>query len=556
MEGRPPPAPDDRASPLVLYREGSRGPMIHDADPNAEACGLRPGGRLTDALVVAPDTVAVEAVPVADRTALDRAAAWCRRWSPHVRAIGGAWGDAALALDTTGCDHLHGGEAALLRDMRARWNGLGYGLRAALAPTLGAALALARHGEDGTIAQPHDLAERLAPLPVEALRLDPETALVLRRLGLKRIGDLEAVPRKALARRFSRRARKSDRDATWDDIFERGGSGANDKPGSAGKPRPADPLGQLDRALGRVREPLMPVPDVAPIVARVGLMEPTDRADALRALLDGLIERVCGELVRRGEGARSVELLACRTDGGSVRLAVRAAAPTRDAEHIARLFAERVETLDAGFGFDALVLEATEAEVLDARQVDGRQIGAEGAGAGEGAVDLAAALARTIDALSGRLGADRVRVAIPMASHWPERAEAWVPAMGRIKELVTAAGGEGPVLWTEAGPPGRSPPVAPRPERLLDPPEAIEVLYGLPDGPPVRFRWRRVSYRVVRRAGPERIAPEWWRERSTARARDYWRVEDEGGRRFWLFREGLHEDGRGPVAWFCHGLFS
>ena len=97
---------------------------------------------------------------------------------------------------------------------------------------------------------------------------------------------------------------------------------------------------------------------------------------------------------------------------------------------------------------------------------------------------------------------------------------------------------------------------AARPERLLDRVEAIAVIYATPEGLPRRFVWRRAVHDVVKAEGPERIAPEWWRERSTARARDYYRVEDREGRRYWIYRDGRHGDGRGPdPVWYLHGLF-
>ena len=95
-----------------------------------------------------------------------------------------------------------------------------------------------------------------------------------------------------------------------------------------------------------------------------------------------------------------------------------------------------------------------------------------------------------------------------------------------------------------------------RPQRLLDHPEAIGVIYATPEGLPRRFTWRRGEHDIARVEGPERIAPEWWREKASARLRDYYRVEDASGRRFWIYREGLAGDGRGGAPeWYLHGLF-
>jgi protein ImuB len=103
--------------------------------------------------------------------------------------------------------------------------------------------------------------------------------------------------------------------------------------------------------------------------------------------------------------------------------------------------------------------------------------------------------------------------------------------------------------------------MASRPSFLLSAPEPIAVIAEVPEGPPARFTWRRVERRVARAQGPERIAPEWWREigRGTdtkmGRTRDYYRLEDEGGTGYWVFREGLYGRDEEQPAWFLHGLF-
>ncbi len=163
-----------------------------------------------------------------------------------------------------------------------------------------------------------------------------------------------------------------------------------------------------------------------------------------------------------------------------------------------------------------------------------------------------------IDRLSNRLGADAVTLLRPHASHIPERADVRVPAL-------QALGYEPP--WPYGGRPhGRG---ASRPPFLLKRPEPIEVLAGVPDGPPVRFIWRRVERRVARAEGPERIAPEWWRHLSLTddqkrpRARDYYTIEDQNGSAYWVFRHGLYggddadeSSGGDPPRWYLHGLFS
>lgn len=87
-------------------------------------------------------------------------------------------------------------------------------------------------------------------------------------------------------------------------------------------------------------------------------------------------------------------------------------------------------------------------------------------------------------------------------------------------------------------------------------PQRIEALAEIPDGPPLKFRWRRVLHDVARAEGPERIAPEWWRLDDASLTRDYYRVEDTQGRRFWVFRDGLYGQETERPGWFVHGLFA
>ncbi len=169
------------------------------------------------------------------------------------------------------------------------------------------------------------------------------------------------------------------------------------------------------------------------------------------------------------------------------------------------------------------------------------------------AVDLAA----LIDRLQNRLGTARVLRLIPMESHAPERAErresCGAPSR-KAAEGETRRVGGGRVrgrdhrkTWT--------PPQKPvRPLRLLSLPEPIQAMAPIPDDPPLSFRWRRIVHRVAAADGPERIGPEWWTG-APGRVRDYYRVEDDDGRRFWLYREGLYGAAE-PPRWFLHGFFA
>ena len=505
--------------PFALVVPTPHGDVVHAANAAGRALGLRAGQRATDAMAIHRDLRTAHADPAYETRALERLAAWTGRWSPMTRVDG----TDGVALDATGCAHLFGGETAMLEDMRRRLAGLGVTALVAAAPNHAAAHALARHAAtaDRAVGVEADALEAaLATLPVEALRIDAASARVLRRLGLKTIGQLTALPRPALKKRFSARRRRDPRDETWNDYLGRS-TGAS-----------ADLLQRLDEATGLVRVPLDPRRPVPPPRIARGLAEPVMDTDAVAAGLRPLVERLMQLLERRGEGARAVRLHGFRTDGGRAATTVRLSRPTRDAAHVMRLALDRLDDWHAEFGFDALAVEAARVEPLDPEQGNGLER------------ERRADLAGLVDRLSSRLGADRVLRAVPRESHVPERSLAWLP----VREAAPAP--------TD---PPREPHVstAPRPHRLFDHPEEIGVLHALPEGPPARFSWRRLSFDVARVAGPERIAPEWWREPGHARARDYYRAETPDGRGFWLFREGFEGDERGGrPRWFMHGLFS
>ena len=504
-------APDKAlARPLVLTAEGRHGQLIHAATPAAEERGARPGSRLTDARALDPGLEA-EAADLAGEAAWLRAAArWAGRWSPLVE-LEGADG---LRLDVTGVAHLFGGERTLLRDIEARFAAMGVTTRAAIAPTAGAAWALARYDRRPTpTAAAPELAGVLAPLPVAALRLSAMATHTLVRLGLKTIGDLAGVPRKSLARRF---------------------------------PKDEHPLDALDRALGRKPEPLTPLPDDPPPRALLPIKEPVLHPEAPAEALRLLVPQLARELERRKLGARHLALTAYRVDGTTAEVQVATSIPSREPGHLHRLLAGMLERvgLDPGFGIDAFGLEVRWWERLDSAQE---------ALVGEPSDETA--VAALIDRLSVRLGTAKVRRPVAVQSHLPERAAGWTAGVDPALPLPPGEGGRGGTAPQSQPPRERA--SHPVPSRLLDRPEEIAVIYATPEGLPRRFVWRRKVHDIARAQGPRRVAPEWWQAASTARLRDYYQVEDSDGRRFWIFREGVVGDGRGGApAWFVHGLFA
>ncbi len=397
-----------------------------------------------------------------------------------------------LVLDITGCTHPFGGAAGLVADVVARLQRGGMTVRAARHATPEGAAALARH---------RDPAADIRTLPVAALRLSDADTLALRRAGLKTVGDVACRPLAAIAARFG-----------------------------------APAVAAIRRITGEAASPLVFRTERPRIAVERRFAEPVARTEYALTILAELAGEAARALAAHDEGGRRFVATFFRSDGAARALTIETGRPTRDPATVMRVFAERVDTLadpiDPGFGFDLIRLAVPLAEPLAAAQP-----AFDGAARGETAAD------GLIDRLSARLGRGRVLRAVPRDTHIPELAQAVVPA------LDCAA----PPAWPAPAP--GEPPL--RPIRLFDPPQRIAVTAEVPDGPPRRFAWRGRTHRVTLSEGPERIAAEWWRANpGSGLTRDYYRVEDEGGARFWIFRHGLYGGETANPAWYVHGLFA
>jgi protein ImuB len=492
--------PVDPNRPFVLAVDAAGGPRIAALNEAAEAEGLAVGDLLADARAKAGMIQVRPADPAADDAALRRLALWATRYTPAVSP----WGEENKAdgffLDVAGAAHLFGGEECLLDDLLHRLRCFGLPARLAVADTAGAAWALSRHRAAPSVIVPSGQeAEALAPLPIEALRLSLDTCTTLRRLGFRRVGSLLDKPRAPFSARF-----------------------------------PAELLTRLDQALGCVNEPLAYI--VAPPVYHSlrYLLEPIFSQEAVVAVATRLMRNLVHALERDGVGARALRLALYRVDGEARTIDIGLTMPTRSAAHVARLLdlkLERVDgTAEAGFGFEALGLAVTVAESMEARQTDLTSALDDG--------DRTERVAGLIDNLRQRLGPRSVRQFEPVASHIPERAE-----------IMSAATGNVPA-WPAADE------ARPRPLLLLPKAEPARVTAFVPEGPPRSFSWRGVTYDITGTQGPERIASEWWYSREDRPTRDYYLVEDAGGHRFWLYREGLYERETAEPCWFVHGLFA
>jgi protein ImuB len=484
----------------VACAEKHRGAVILTAvDEAAAAAGLVPGLSLADARARVPDLETIEADPLADARWLEALADMADRYTPLV-ALDPPDG---LTLDITGAAHLFGGEAAMAADAEARIGAIGLSLRHAFAATPEAAQALARFQ---TVPAP-DEETAIRRLPIAALRLEEEAVTGLRRAGLRTIGDLAGRPTAPISARFGEEASEA-----------------------------------LARMLGRSDSRLSPrrVPPALAFARRFA--EPLARTDAAVAVISELVEEAARTLEARGKGGRHFAVRLFRSDGVVRDLAVETSLPTREVAVVTRLFAERIDTLsdpiDPGFGFDLIRLAVPR---LD--DVAPTQLVLEGGSAADAAKDEAALVALG-DRLATRHGEGRVRRLIEQDRHIPEQGVLALP-------LVSAPP---PAPWRGEGEEREGEPPA-RPIHLFDPPQAIQVMAEVPDGPPQRFRWQRRLHDVTRYEGPERIAAEWWNRDTPGLTRDYYRVEDARGRRLWVFRHGLYGDEAADPGWYVHGVF-
>lgn len=472
---------------ILIERVGQRD-VVTAACPLALELGLRPGMAAAHARALVTDLDVRDAEPDKDRALLARLALHAvGRWTPTASVTGpdGLW------LDLTGTTHLFGGEARFCWRLLRFLHRLGFTASIAIAGTPGAAHALARYGGDPiTILPPGQETRAIAELPLAALRLTAEALTSATRFGLERVADLYPIARGPLARRLGM--------AT---------------------------VTRLDQARGLVAEPIVPVvPFEEPRVER-RLLEPIGTAEAIRHVIDDLVDDMVVVLQTRGLGLRAAVLTCLRVDGVEQRIGLGTAKATRDARHLKRMFAMRVERIEPDLGIEAMSLTAPRVEDLMPVSL--------GTGLAEPRVPD---LAPLVDQLSGRAGGAALFRVGAQESDVPER------AIVRTDALVCPTG------W----------PKWKRPVRLLRRPELLSnVVALLPDHPPRRFVWRGRAFRVAAGDGPERIHGEWWRNaREMWAVRDYFRVEAETGERFWLFRRGDGVEGStGDLSWYMHGVF-
>ncbi|HVV65163.1 MAG TPA: DNA polymerase Y family protein [Rhizomicrobium sp.] len=490
-------APSPEAPPLVVAAKEKNALVIAALDRKATALGLAVGQPLANARAMLPALKAVSANEPADLKLLGRIADWCERFTPFV-ALDPPRG---LLLDATGASHLFGGEQAMLDLIREKLRDQGFAVRGALASTMMAARALARYG-DGAVVLPGGESEAIAPLPIEALYLDPVTTHAFRRAGLKTIGAAASRKRSELTARFGARM-----------------------------------VYQLDGALARAESPISPRRPLADYRAERSFAEPIATHDIILSTLRELAATLGRSLEKRGEGARHLEAAFFRADGQARRIAVETGSPIRDPKIVERLFREKLDALvdpiDPGFGFDLIRLSASRAERAECEPPD---FHADATAKKE--------IRFLIDRLAARFGSQRILAFEPVDTHIPECAFAAIPAQYARESKAE---------WKKIRQPGEAPR---RPLRLFSKPEQASLLRSIPGSSAFHMRWRRAQRVIAHVEGPERIAMEWWRHQEAEPTRDYFRAETEDGRRIWLYRDGVFDrDGLAP-QWRVHGMFA
>ncbi|MBO9198239.1 DNA polymerase Y family protein [Rhizobium sp. 16-449-1b] len=472
----------------VIARSGSKR-LVSAVDAAARKSGVRVGMPAAKAQAIFQGLMLVDADPAADAAALERITLWALGHYSPIVAIDAPDG---IVMDTEGADHLQGGELPMLTGIANRFLARKLAARVAIADTWGAAHACARAIRRETVIVPIGQTVRAVEgLPLSLLRLPPKIVGDLHTLGFRTIGELAAKPRAPLALRFG------------------------------------PELGRrLDQMFGRMAEPIDPIRTPDLIEVSRAFAEPIGAAETIDKYVGRLVKELVTELQRKGLGVRRTDLIVEKVDG--TRQAIRAgtAKPARDVAWLTKLFRDRTEKIEPGFGIEKLTLAAVMTEPLDEVQTASTLID-----------DDVTDVTPLIDVFGNR--GQRVYRITPVPSDVPERSVQRIAAATAVAEET----------WVHHWP---------RPVRLLARPDRIDAIALMPDYPPASIVWRGRRMKVKRADGPERVFGEWWRrDAELAAVRDYFVIEGEGGERLWIFRQGDGVDPEtGSHRWFVHGIFA
>jgi protein ImuB len=455
---------------------------------------------LAEALAIAPSLHIEEEDAARDRQALEHLAVWAERYSPIVGLEEGS-SPRSLLLDISGCAGCFRGEDRLRELAKRELRDRGHVARVAVGDTVGIASALAHYVRSPRFP--------VSDLHVSALRLPLETLELLQRLRVHRIGELEVLPRSSLPARFGPQ------------LLER-----------------------LDQFFGRAPELITPHRVLPDIRAAQAFAYPVEGWLVLQPVLEKLAGRIHEVLQKRNQGARLVECWLYHEAASPQRIEIGLSRPNRAHNYLGELLRIKLEQTHLSAPVSGVSLRVTIAEALGHDQAELFD---------DGQSQREEALAELVDRLSIRLGRDAITLATLLPDPQPEyafRLEACLAATPRReteRRRDRDTGRQRDKHHTSPSPRlSVSPSSCSRPLRLLRP-TPIDVVSVVPDGPPIRFRWKGTDYRLVRCWGPERIEAGWWRGHDIHR--DYYVVATQLGNRFWIFRR--HDDGR----WFLHGSF-
>lgn len=396
-----------------------------------------------------------------------------------------------LLLDVTGCTHLWDGERGYLKEIVTRLRSKGYDVRGAMADTVGTAWGVARFAKVKPIIEPGGQMEALLGLSPAALRLDAVIQDRLQKLGFYQVKSFIGLGRSILRRRFGQEF-----------------------------------LTRLDQALGNEDEPLQLLQPIEPYAERLPCLEPIRTATGIEIAIKTLLERLCKRMEGEGKGLRTAILKCYRVDGEVIQTSIGTNQPSHYIEHLFKLFELKIPTIEPKLGIELFTLDALKVEDADPEQ--DVLWGANSCGLED------TSLAELLDKLANKIGAANIRRYLPQERYWPEHSIK--PAIS-LKDKATTN-------WRMD---------RPRPSLLLPRPERIEAAFLTPDNPPMWFIYKGERHTVKKADDAERIEPEWWLNQGPHR--DYYVVEDEKGRRYWLFRSG-HHDAENKPEWYIHGFFA
>jgi protein ImuB len=459
----------------------------------------------------------------AARTALVTLASWCDRFSPVVGLEEGEHPE-SLLLDVTGLGPLFQGERGLIERVAREFCRQGWQACLALADTIGAAWALAHYAAEDAAAERGGLlvpaSESLASaaqLPIAALRLGQEETQLLHDLGLQQIGQLQTLPRSAVAARFG-----------------------------------PELLRRWDQLNGTAEEMIRSEGCASSLTASWSCEQPIARGDVIEAIIQRLLEQLTRTLADEQRGVLRLE---CRLQGigrMNVTFSLGLFRPSAAPGYLFDLVRLKLDRLRLTEPVAEIHLAVTMTELLECRQ---GELFATFAGR-----DDPRELARLVDRFSSRLGRECVLRAVPSNDAQPEQACSYRPLVTEKtgRELARGAGGhkKGTRSADRLSPQRRGGSAdrddrrfkwSQRPLRLAAQPVPLAVTAVVPDGPLLWFTLAGRQHRIAQSWGPERIETGWWRGRTVRR--DYYRVETVDGQRHWLFRRLT--DG----AWYWHGDF-